>query len=135
MGPDEPLREARERALDTYHAGLCNIGPRERLFRFTGGAALAAGTLVAYWWLRRGGYPAAWRLALALPLFGAAVGFEQARTHFCVAHGWFGTYNMDGGTRPVTTAVERRSDRAYALGVLARCVSAAAIAAVALYAL
>jgi hypothetical protein len=134
-GPHEPLHDALDQALDAYQAGLCNIGPRERLVRLAWGSALAAGTAAGYWWMRREDLPPAWRLALALPLLVAAVGLEQARTHFCVSHGWAGTYNMDGGTRPVASEADRRADRAYTLSVLMRCVSVAAIAAVAMYAL
>jgi hypothetical protein len=61
-----------------------NIGPAGRRSRVVGGAVLLALTLVAAGLLVGLGVDRGVRLALFVPLFGAALGLLQARDHTCV---------------------------------------------------
>lgn len=67
-----------------YQPGVCNIGPAEiRRRRASGwlGLGIAVLYLAAAFLL---GWPAPWRLLVALPMFLSAQGFLQAAFHFCV---------------------------------------------------
>jgi hypothetical protein len=61
-----------------------NIGPRGRRTRVIGGLALLVVTMAGAAALVLGGFDRGARVALLVPLFGAAVGLLQARDHTCV---------------------------------------------------
>ena len=75
-----------------YKAGVCNIGPLERQKRFITGVM---GLIIALgsWILLKS--------TLALIVFSIAgfIGLIQARTSFCVAHGFMNTANLDTGEK------------------------------------
>lgn len=56
-----------------------NIGPREQRRRMLLGVALLAITVIVSLIVVATGAPRLWRLPLFLPLWGAALGFFQAR--------------------------------------------------------
>ncbi|MBT3396643.1 MAG: hypothetical protein HOB82_05830 [Alphaproteobacteria bacterium] len=119
-----------------YRAGVCNIGTAEiRARRIAGWASAAVASIV---WAALAAFDvgAAWYWVVALPAFGAAVGFVQARFHFCVNFGLRQVFNFDGlgSTTRVEDADEIRRDRRRSLeliavsAVLAFAVAAAAVA-------
>jgi hypothetical protein len=65
--------------METATACVINIGPRERRKRFAFGLALLGVSVVLGAVLVVSGVPRPWRLTLFLPLWGAALGFFQAR--------------------------------------------------------
>ncbi|MGL4257533.1 MAG: hypothetical protein ACRCSL_14465 [Microbacterium sp.] len=112
-----------------YQPGVCNIGPAEiRRRRASGwlGLAIAVGYLALALLL---GWPAPWRLLVAVPVFVSAQGFLQAAFHFCVGFASRGLYNFGaiGSEESVQDAEFRRKDLRKALLIT---VLAAAIAAV-----
>ncbi len=112
-----------------YQPGVCNIGPAEiRRRRASGwlGLAIAVVYLALAFVL---GWPAPWRLLVALPVFLSAQGFLQAAFHFCVGFASRGLYNFGalGSEESVQDAEFRRKDLRKALLIT---VLAAAIAAV-----
>ncbi len=112
-----------------YRPGVCNIGPAEiRRRRASGwlGLAIAVVYLALAFVL---GWPAPWRLLVALPVFLSAQGFLQAAFHFCVGFASRGLYNFGalGSEESVQDAEFRRKDLRKALLIT---VLAAAIAAV-----
>lgn len=102
-----------------YQPGVCNIGPAEiRRRRLSGyiGAAVGVVFLVLAFAL---GWPAPWRLLVALPAFLSAQGFLQAAFHFCVGFGTRGLYNFGelGAEENVLDAEFRRKDQRKALQI------------------
>jgi hypothetical protein len=103
-----------------YRPGTCNIGSAEIARRRRAGmlgigaaVALAAVLLLV-------GAPAAVRWLVAAPLAVGAVGFLQARLHFCAAYGAAGVRNFGalGTTERVEEAAARRADRAKAAAII-----------------
>jgi hypothetical protein len=97
--------------------GACNIGPEEIRRRWLGGhlgVAVAAALLAA---LVLVGAPPITRLALVVPVAGAAVSYLQAYLRFCAAFGWRGIYNFGplGKTHAVSDTRARARDRARSL--------------------
>lgn len=119
-------------ATNVYQPGVCNIGPAEiRQRRMSGilGAAVAAVFLVLAFAL---GWPAPWRLLVALPVALAATGFLQAAFHFCVRFGTQGLFNFgDVGTQEAVHEAEyRRKDQRKAVLIVVLSVAIAAVVAV-----
>jgi hypothetical protein len=62
-----------------------------------------------------------WRLLIAIPATGAAIGYLQAQLRFCVAFGMRGVFNFGRERRDLRTVTDvhaRRRDRARALQIL-----------------
>ena len=107
-----------------YAPGACNIGPdeiaRRRRAAIVGAAAtLALGAALLLLGAAPGD-PA--RLAVALPLTGAAIGWIQARRRFCMAYGLVGTFNLgpvgrDGALTRVVDPAALAADRRAALAI------------------
>jgi len=76
-----------------YAAGRCNIGPRGRMRRATGGMILLAIALAAAWWLRST-EARDWTLLLFFPLFVAFVSLFEAALGFCVIFAERGVYDL-----------------------------------------
>lgn len=79
-----------------------NIGPRGRRLRVIGGLALLAVTVAGAAALVLGGFDRGARLALLVPLFGAAVGLLQARDHTCVLLASRNQSEIGGGVAAVS---------------------------------
>lgn len=112
-----------------YQPGVCNIGPAEiRRRRASGwlGLGIAVLYLAAAFLL---GWPAPWRLLVALPMFLSAQGFLQAAFHFCVGFASRGLYNFGalGTEESVQDAEFHRQDlrKALLITVLAFGIAAA----------
>lgn len=103
-------------ASATYQPGSCNIGPAEiaRRRRFGHLAAVASVALLGA--LVVSGAPRGTRMAVAVPVTGAAVGYLQARLRFCAAYGFLGVFNFGnpGDVDPVADLEARGRDRARA---------------------
>lgn len=100
-------------AKDKYIPGVCNIGPQEIKRRAKDGWVALIATLVIwalFTWL---GTPRIWRLTLFFPAAMAAIGFLQAKMHFCVAFALGNLFNFGeiGKTDTVTQAEDRAQDR------------------------
>lgn len=96
----------------TYVPGVRNLDSAETAQRRRGGwiGVGLTGLLVAAF-----GYfqaPAPWRLLVALPLASAAIGFLQARSHFCVMVAL-------SHRSPAENASDRGKDRTRALRMIA----------------
>ena len=104
----------------TYSAGVCNIGDEEIRRRMRAG--WGGGALTAAVWVGLGVAEAAapWYWVLALPAFGAAVGFVQARSRFCVHYGLRHMFNFGdlGSTSRVEDAPAIRLDRRRSLQLI-----------------
>ena len=119
-----------------YQAGVCNIGAAEIRARQIGGWVSAAVTSIVWVGLAMFDVGASWYWVVALPASGAAVGFVQARFHFCVNFGLRHIFNFGGlgSTTRVGDADDIRRDRRRSLeliavsAVLAFAVAAAAVA-------
>ncbi|WP_169580893.1 MULTISPECIES: hypothetical protein [Microbacterium] len=114
-----------------YQPGVCNIGPAEiRRRRVSGwlGLALAVVYLALAFAL---GWPAPWRLLVAVPVFLSAQGFLQAAFRFCVGFASRGLYNFGalGAEEPVQDAEFRRKDLRKALLITALAFAIAVVVA------
>jgi hypothetical protein len=89
-----------------------NIGPREVRKRLIFGALFLLLALAGAVALVLGGASRLWRLGLWLPLWGAALGYYQARERTCVVLARKSARNLDRGievvTDPVVVAASRR---------------------------
>ncbi len=86
-------------------------------------AAVGAGIAV---WLAAAGAPRAWRLALFVPAWIAALDFFQVRARTCVLLASRGVRNMDTGAEPITNPAELTRVRTQARLVHVRSALAAA---------
>ena len=96
-----------------YRPGVCNIGPAEIARRRRAGHVGLIATVGLFAVLVAVDAPPLARFAVALPAAGAAVGYLQARLHFCAGFGSRGEYNFGplGRTEGVADAEARRRDR------------------------
>jgi len=95
-----------------YTSGVCNIGKAEianrRVFGHMG--VLVAAVLFDLFLFSNA--PHAWRLLVALPAAAAAIGYLQARSHFCAGLGSRGVYNFGplGQRTQVADDADRKRD-------------------------
>ena len=89
----DPGADARDE-LGDYRPGVCNIGPAEIARRRRGGDLGVVVTAVAFAVMVALDAPPAARLLLAIPAGGAAAGYLQARSRFCVRFGSTGVFNF-----------------------------------------
>ena len=94
-----------------YIPGVCNIGNSEVRRRKMAGWAGLAITVLLYGLLVLSDTPRSLRLIIFIPAAMAAIGFLQARTHFCAYFGLRGVYNFSYEVG-VTEAVEQAEFRA-----------------------
>ena len=106
--------------MDTYQAGVCNIGgaevARRRQVAIIGGVtylALALYTIIANF------SPLA-SLFLLVPASVFAIGFVQSRKRFCLAYGLMGTFNFQklGSITKVEDKAALEADRKMALRII-----------------
>jgi hypothetical protein len=103
---------ARPELGERYVPGVCNISPTERAMRRRFGWAAAIVT-VGLGAVLVVGAPHVFRLMVALPAAGSAVGFLQAHRHFCVAFAGRGVTDLtaDGRLATIDAAAARGADR------------------------
>lgn len=101
-----------------YVPGVCNIGAAEIRTRRNSGLVALAVTIVALVLFLVLPIATPWRLLLALPAAGAAVGFLQAGMHFCAGFAMRGVFNFGNDTQHTDTieqAEYRRADQKKAI--------------------
>ena len=119
-----------------YVPGVCNIGEAEIRKRKRGGWLGLMLTIALFAVLVYFGSPPIWRLILFVPSTFAAVGFLQARMHFCAYFAALGIFNFGEDTSKNDTVQQaefRAMDRRKALQIIAYSVIIGAAVAVVAY--
>lgn len=115
--------------MDTYQAGVCNIGgaevARRRQVAILGGVLYLA---LAIYSIIQSFSPLA-SLLLFLPSSIFAIGFVQSRKRFCLAYGLMGTFNFQklGSITKVEDKVALAADRKMALRIITQSMGIALI--------
>ncbi|MCZ7381016.1 MAG: hypothetical protein O8C64_05535 [Candidatus Methanoperedens sp.] len=120
-----------------YIPGVCNIGRSEIKMRKLAGWVGLVITIILYGSLVYFGVPRIWRLIIFIPSAMAAIGFLQARMHFCANFGMRGIFNFGeiGNKDTVEQAEFRAADRRKAMQIISYSVIAGIAAAVIAYSL
>ena len=100
-------------AQNQYIPGVCNIGRNEITKRQSAGWIGLIFTVGLFGLFAYLGAPRFWRLLIFIPATAAAIGFLQARMHFCAYFGMRGVFNFEdvGKTDTVEQAEFRAKDR------------------------
>ena len=104
-----------------YVPGVCNIGPAEIAMRKRTGRIGLALTVLVWGVLTSLGTAAIWFSLLVVPSGISAVGFIQAKMHFCAAFGMRGLFNFGSEVGKTDTALQaefRAQDKRKALQIL-----------------
>jgi len=115
--------------LDTYQAGVCNIGgaevARRRQFAILGGVLFLA---LALYSIIQNFSPIA-TLVLIAPASIFAIGFVQSRKRFCLAYGLMGTFNFQklGSITKVEDKAALAADRRMAFQIIVQSMGLALI--------
>ncbi len=120
-------------AQNKYIPGVCNIGRSEiRRRELLGWIGLFA-TVIAYSLLVYIEAPRIWRLVIFFPAALAALGFLQARMHFCAYFGVRDVFNFEsaGNLDTVTEGEFRARDKRKAWRIIAYSVITGILAALA----
>lgn len=110
-------------------ASCINIGPRERRKRMIGGLAALAAAIVLGAVLVATGAARMWRTLMFVPLFGAGLGFFQARAKTCVHLAVRGLSDLDDGPQEITDVDLRAQARRQASIVFSQSLAFAALLA------
>lgn len=105
-----------------YVAGSCNIGKgeiRRRQLVALVGLFFTISMLVT---LSAVDAARGMRFAIFFPILVTSIGFVQARSKFCLAYGFAGTFNVGklGDIKRVTSKEDRQADRETALKILGK---------------
>lgn len=116
-----------------YEPGVCNIGPAERRKRLAlaGGSLAAAVVLTAVVVVE--GLPVWTLLFTMFPLYGAAMGWLQARENFCIGFAAMGRYDVGDGQYEVTNQSAREADQNRAIRLNAKALVVGGAATLAVY--
>lgn len=108
-------------AQNEYIPGVCNIGRSEIGRRELLGWIGLFATVMVYSLLVFLDIPRIWRLVIFFPATLAALGFLQARMHFCAYFGMHGVFNFEsvGNLDTVAEAEFRARDRKKAWQIIA----------------
>jgi hypothetical protein len=115
--------------LDTYQAGVCNIGgaevARRRQVAILGGVLFLA---LALYSIIQNFSPIA-TLVLIAPASIFAIGFVQSRKRFCLAYGLMGTFNFQklGSITKVEDKAALAADRKMAFQIIVQSMGLALI--------
>jgi len=115
--------------LDTYQAGVCNIGgaevARRRQVAILGGVLFLA---LALYSIIQNFSPIA-TLVLIAPASIFAIGFAQSRKRFCLAYGLMGTFNFQklGSITKVEDKAALAADRKMAFQIIVQSMGLALI--------
>lgn len=122
-------------ARNQYIPGVCNIGENEIKIRKNAGWIALIITVILYVSFVFLDAPRFWRLFIFIPATAAAVGFLQARMHFCAYFGLRGVFNFGetGKTDTVEQAEFRVKDRRKAWQIILYSAAIGIIVAVAAY--
>ncbi len=119
-----------------YVPGVCNIGKPEIRKRKQGGWAGFVVTVILYILFIYFDVNRIWRLLIFFPATMAAIGFVQARMHFCAYFGISGVFNVSsesGKTDTVEQAEFRAKDRRKAQQIITYSVIIGAVVAAMAY--
>jgi hypothetical protein len=119
-----------------YIPGVCNLGAGETRRRWAFGWVGLILTISTWALFIKSARPPLWRLTLFVPAFLSALGFVQALSHFCVAFGFAGLFNVGpeaGRTESVEQQDYRRKDQRTALKIVAISATIAGAVALAAY--
>ena len=107
-------------AENQYIPGVCNIGRSEIKRRKLAGWIGLAITVILYIILVYLAVPRLFRLVLFIPSTAAAIGFLQARMHFCAYFGMMGLFNFGEVGKIETVGLEEfhAIDRRKALRII-----------------
>jgi hypothetical protein len=105
---------------DEYEAGVCNIGPSEIARRRTLAYLGLLATLGFLALLIIADVPTWARFSVALPAWGTAVSYLQARRRFCAGFAAQGVFNFGelGAPQRVVDPRARAADRRHALEIV-----------------
>jgi hypothetical protein len=121
---------------DKYIPGVCNIGRTETKRRAHAGWIGLFVAIILYGSLIYLGLPRVLRLILFFPAMMAAVGFLQARMHFCAYFGMRGVFNFSDEIGKIETVEEedfRAMDKKRAQHIIIYSVTIGIIVAIAAY--
>jgi hypothetical protein len=121
---------------DKYIPGVCNIGRTETKRRAQAGWIGLIVAIILYGSLVYFGLPRVLRLILFFPAMMAAVGFLQARMHFCAYFGMRGVFNFSNEIGKIETVEEedfRAMDKKRAHRIIIYSVIIGIIVAIAAY--
>ncbi len=121
---------------DKYIPGVCNIGKSEIKRRKQAGWSGLIITVILLGLLVYFDAPRPWRLVIFIPAMMAAIGFLQARMHFCAYFGMHGVFNFGpdiGKTDTVEQAEFRAMDRRKAWRIITYSAIIGAVAAIISY--
>ncbi|MCX9012120.1 MAG: hypothetical protein OIN66_13495 [Candidatus Methanoperedens sp.] len=120
-----------------YIPGVCNIGKSETKRREQAGWLGVITAVILYSLIVYLNAPRLWRLIIFIPAAIAAIGFLQARMHFCAYFGMRGVFNFSpyaGETETIDQVEFRAADRRRAwLIIIYSAVIGAMVAAAAYY--
>lgn len=124
--------------IKKYIPGVCNIGPAEiRLRRWTGHIGLACTLLLIWSYFVIQTDPIA-RLLIFFPAAVSAMGYLQARMHFCAQFGLVGVFNVSdvfGKRESVDQRAFRRKDQQKALVIIGLSIAVGSLVALVTYSL
>ncbi len=121
---------------DKYVPGVCNIGKREIKRRKQAGWAGLVITVILLGLLIYFDMTRPWRLVTFIPAMMMAIGFLQARMHFCAYFGMHGVFNFSpdiGKTDTVEQAEFRSMDRRKSWQIIAYSAIIGAVVAIISY--
>ncbi len=103
-----------------YIPGACNIGAAETAKRKRTGWIGLLITITVFALLVYLGAPRIWRLLIFAPAAFSAIGFLQARMHFCAYFGFRGLFNFGAAGKEETVEQKefRRQDRKKAMLII-----------------
>ena len=111
-----------------YVAGVCNIGPKNRLRRTVIGAAFVVSSIFIYYFISSNGLDRTFILML-FPVFSMGfLNIIESIKGFCVLNGLNGTYNMDSGEKEITSFAERAKDKMRSFEIVLASVVVGAVA-------
>jgi hypothetical protein len=119
-----------------YVPGVCNIGRSEIKRRKQAGWTGLIITVILLGLLIYFDMPRSWRLVIFIPAIIMAIGFLQARMHFCAYFGMQGVFNFSsdiGKTDTVEQAEFRSMDRRKAWQIIAYSAIIGAVVAIISY--
>ncbi len=121
---------------DQYIPGACNIGKSEIEKRKQAGWIGLIAVIILYALFAYFGVVRIWRLIIFIPATAAAIGFLQARMHFCAYFGMAGVFNFSpetGKTDTIEQAEFRAADRRKAWKIIIYSIFIGAVAAAVVY--
>ena len=114
----------------SYVAGTCNIGENEIRRRKIVAIIGLVITLISLYAMVKTNAPRISRFGIFFPLMITSVGYVQARSKFCLAFGFTGTFNFGklGDLSRISDPLSKAADRVTALTILGKSFLLASVA-------